>query len=834
MMKLTAFAAFRALSEILAGKRAPDSVSFKNINDIGLERLRKAIKEDSAFTLDKAVLLRQVLLGEQWRRGDSAISLPAHQNLDNFAETVGMEIVDGQVRALPWCPPWLPDAMEDLACRAAALEARRFGSSDKGPVVDPFLFQFGYAHYRSGAQRAAIRSALLAPPGSTTAIVLPTGEGKSTVFHSISEIGFASDRDVQRKGGVTVVIVPTVALAYDHERNFRKSAKEHLAYVSGTPSEIRTHIRDRIEDGSQRLVFVAPEAACQSLRPALLSTARSGHLKALVIDEAHLIDAWGTGFRTEFQSLSGLRRDLISASPPERSLRTLLLSATIAPETLETLKDLFVNPGEFRTLFAGQLRPEPDFWVAAPTSTRIRDDHVVEALYKLPRPLILYVTEVEHAKKWYCRLYGLGYTRLSVFHGKTPDSDRRKILSSWQSGDLDIVIATSAFGLGIDYPHVRSIVHACVPESLDRFYQEVGRAGRDGCASISIIIPACHDFETARSLNNESILTIERGLERWNAMFKHPDSVHCQGTTFRIRIDVAPGSSPGDIDIVGDKNLRWNAHLLSLLSRAGLIRLGGSHEDSASLTANGQENCETTGYYKTVEILESNHLNKEFWQGYVEPVRQKIRESRKRNLALMYAHLRGKNCPSDLLLDLYGGDNLDPMCTECTLCRASVKSKKAKVLPKEPAPCWEVPPLHGTIKRWMKNSGNIVIKYNPIDNSPVLPRRWAKAFDEFWGSGLRCLAIVGNLPNFFDRAIEDLKNKPIFVSSTFTQLPIGPRVAMVGSGCTVALFNTIGCGSTNRLLIIPEDMQDIDRPGEVALARYSGLVFDLNEFLRQF
>src|SRR5262249_42263809 len=146
----------------------------------------------------------------------------------------------------------------------------------------------------------------------------------------------------------TLVIVPTVALAYDHESSCRRHPDEMLAYIGGKDTDRQEVIRGRLRNAQQGLCFAAPEAACKSLRPCLRQAAEAGRLKAIVIDEAHLVDAWGTGFRSDFQVLSGLRTELIECSPPDRAPRTILLSATLTPETLATLKALFSNPGDFR------------------------------------------------------------------------------------------------------------------------------------------------------------------------------------------------------------------------------------------------------------------------------------------------------------------------------------------------------------------------------------------------------------------------------------------------------------------------------------------------------
>src|SRR5262249_22728476 len=145
-------------------------------------------------------------------------------------------------------------------------------------------------------------------------------------------------------------------------------------------------IAERIADGTQGLCFVSPEAACDRLRGSLRRAAEAGLLRALVIDEAHLVDQWGTGFRTEFQELSGLRRELLSAAPAGKALRTIMLSATLTDSSLETLRSLFGAESNFESLAAVQLRPEADYWIAASTDEASRTRQTLEALHHVPRP----------------------------------------------------------------------------------------------------------------------------------------------------------------------------------------------------------------------------------------------------------------------------------------------------------------------------------------------------------------------------------------------------------------------------------------------------------------
>jgi superfamily II DNA/RNA helicase len=830
-MSLQGIHAFEAISNILAGKMPGGDVE---IADIGPERLRRALADSNGSSLDLAVLIRQILLGEEERRGiGPKPRLPAPTWLERHAHDVGLDIDRGQVRAKEWRPQWVNQQSHDPALAAALPERRRFGATDEGPIADPFLWRLDRHHYRSVGQRAAVRSALLTPSGDTVAIDLPTGEGKSLVFQAIDEVGFASNAFLGGDG-VTLVIVPTVALAYDHENACGKPSDVPLAYVGGRNEEDRVKIRSRIGQDHQGLVFAAPESACRSLRPALVAAAKAGRLKAIVVDEAHLVDAWGTGFRTDFQGLSGLRRELIEQAPKGLESRSILLSATLTPETLDTLRLLFSDPGEFRFVSAGQVRPEPDYWVAQPSTQEEQNARVVEALHHLPRPAILYVTEVAQAKAWARQLGHLGFKRMASFHGQTRDDVRKQTLDLWREGLLDLVVATSAFGLGIDYPHVRSVVHACVPETYDRFYQEVGRGGRDGCASVSMAIPSHRDFNIARRLNEETILSVDRGLDRWAAMFRHPDRVHLGGTRFRLRLDVAPGQSTDDIDLVGERSLQWNARLLTLLARSGLVRLGGAQEPEQRVTPSDEDEGEGQGFrgvFETVDILETDHLNESIWQRRVEPVRQRIRVARERNLDLMLQHLKGDQCPAELLVRLYGRESLDPICSECGKCRLDAVARKPSVLRHEPAPCWNAPALDERFAA-LFGSADLVVTYSVSQDSLSTRRRWSNAFRSIWSIGFRALDLIGEPPEVFKRALDELRDVPVFVAKTEggmpPRLPMGPRALLIGEGQAISLA---GPSHPTRLIIIPEDVEDADRPGDAALERFSGLVMDLDQFM---
>ncbi len=686
MADLSDHAAFKALTLLLGGEG--EGAEWTASAEPSIERLRVALTNPAIAPspLDLAVLLRQALRHEYARRS-FAVSpsvVVRHPSLRTFEDWGAVSLVAAsasggvRVEAKDWMPEWLAQASHGGADDGAAGEAicRTFGA--RGCEGDPFLGVIGRTHYRSRGQRAAVRAALSTPPGGTLVVALPTGEGKSMIFQLAHAVGFAGDEPSGRQG-VTLVIVPTVALGVNHEEEAVDvcGLARPLAYQGGADAANAT-IAQRIAEGSQGLCFASPEAACKPLRSALRQAAEAGELRAIVVDEAHLVDQWGTGFRTEFQELSGLRRELHALAPKGRQPRTLLLSATLTDSSLETLRALFGTDGEFASIAAVRLRPEPDYWIAQ-ADEYARAARVLEALHHVPRPLVLYVTQVEHAENWRRELLGAGFRRLRMLHGKTSREARERIVAEWRRGDIDIVVGTSAFGLGIDYPHARSVIHACVPETLDRFYQEVGRGGRDGRASLSLIVPAPSDFTTAEGINRQTVISIDRGLERWGGLFAGKQML--SDRVIAVRIDGSPGASEADIDMTGDRNADWNLRTVALMARAGLLRLRGAPQPA----------LEQPGDWLEVELLDDGHLQRPVWDARVEPVRKFGQVSSERNIELMRRFLRDRACPAEIFTELYGADRVASSCSRCAICRSDPSQRHRPTSPGEPLAPWRLP-----------------------------------------------------------------------------------------------------------------------------------------------
>ncbi|GAU81822.1 protein DpdF [Bosea sp. BIWAKO-01] len=822
-------AEFAALTQLLAGHRI-DGARFQ---EPAFARCQAALTASpvQASSLDLAVLLRQALRHEEAKRGwtsvpGAQISHIAFAAFDAW-ETVGLEkrVTGGKlyVSAKRWKPDWLSvDDDRGVDALAQAEVVRRF-EDDIVVSGDPFLKAVHRPGYRSIGQRAAVRAALSTPPGATLAIALATGEGKSLIFQIVQAVGFTGMPEAQARRGVTLVIVPTVALGINHEKAAIETCglDAPLSYSSGDQDR-NSVLVERISDGRQALCFASPEAACGPLRSALGKAAEGGHLKALVVDEAHLVDQWGSGFRTEFQELGALRQELLRKAQPEARLRTLLLSATLTDSSTETLRIFFGEGEGFEMISAVQLRPEPDYWIARPTNDEIQTTRVLEALYHLPRPLALYVTEVEQAILWHQRLKETGFRRLGLVHGDSSQDMREKVVNQWRHGAIDIVVGTSAFGLGIDYAHARSVVHACVPETLDRFYQEVGRAGRDGRTAISLIVPAASDFAKAERISRKWLIGKDRGRERWETMFSRKITLP-NGGGFAVRLDDRPGTSERDIDMIGDRNTDWNLRVLMLMSRAGLIRLLGKPRGSLP-----------PGMWMGIEILDHGHLEADRWLVAVEPVRRLAVDAAARNFELMQSYLRDDCCAADTFEELYGKDRIGRVCSRCKTCRSDPTKRKPSKPVGEPRSPWPAVALDPRLAALLGSDGRLLVTYDREPFSRSDARRFGETMRRLHGFDVHNFIVLGSPPLDIERGLAFAGQAALFLTTVDSlaqvRLPVGPEVVLVGADAVLMTSSLEPRVGRQRIFIANKKLPSPETPSRRLVDVFGGKTLDLDEF----
>jgi superfamily II DNA or RNA helicase len=622
------------------------------------ERLRLALHPGTGTgPADLAVLVRHVLRHEGRHGGIPQLSIRAGTHpwpAKQMWETFGCRVIEaGQGRlaleAADWSPSWLhrvhlskvdasrtasPNTVRSIFSAAERGEPRhpRLSAGTHIPA-DPTLTDLNVENYLSPAQAETIRCVMLSPPGCVRLVVLPTGSGKSLVGLSVALTGPA------RVGGLTIIVVPTIALAFDQMVQAKKHSERHSpapaidAWRSGLDPAVSGAIRQRIRAGQQRLLFVSPESLVGSLRKDISEAASQGLLRALIIDEAHLVTQWGASFRPEFQTLTALWRNLRVACPHGRIFKTLLMTATVTTETHADLRRLFHTEDgtEMAELAAVHLRPEPDYFQSWCQSEQEKEDRILEILRHAPRPAILYVTKVADAIRWHRWCLDQGWTRTGLVHGECSAHNREEAIVRWRNNATDLMVATSAFGVGMDKGDVRLVLHACVPETVDRFYQEVGRGGRDGLACVSILLATKGDFKTGRMMSSPKLIGDELGLERWKSLW-HAHTT--EGDVHRLDLRVLRPGKQWD----SERNIGWNIRTILMLVRAGVLEL----VDTGTEFPDSDGSCPAV--YANVRLLRNSPLAEEIWDLQVGAYRHEAMDAAARNWASM-ARILDRDAP---------------------------------------------------------------------------------------------------------------------------------------------------------------------------------------------
>jgi ATP-dependent DNA helicase RecQ len=470
-------------------------------------------------------------------------------------------------------PHWFNDS--DYLKNVYSLKSRR---DTKSVIGDGILYKMsGFKRYSTSAQKTIIRASMKMPEGSTLLACLPTGGGKSLV----SQLPAYYETQGGRLGGsiegtgVTIVVVPTVALAIDQATSARKyfgNAKDetHIpwAYYGDMDENKKKLVREELINGTIPLLYTSPEAIINgAFSNILLECARHNKISRLVIDEAHIVVDWGASFRTEFQLLAIFRRKILKES--KNKIKTILLSATLTDNTVDVLKKLFSEDNNFIEIRSDSLRPEPMFWLFQNSTIEKREEQILEILPLLPRPIILYVTSPPIAYMWKNKILSQKFSSVETFTGKTSGNEREDIIDKWNDDKIDIIVATSAFGMGVDKSDIRTIIHCCMPESLNRYYQEVGRGGRDGFPSISILssVPL-KDYNETFNLINKKVLKADTIADRWESMLNHPRE-RVSGDSIWINTDIRRTKLQDQN--TGQQNADWNTATLLFLYRKGLL-----------------------------------------------------------------------------------------------------------------------------------------------------------------------------------------------------------------------------------------------------------------------
>ncbi|WP_375389541.1 RecQ family ATP-dependent DNA helicase [uncultured Amnibacterium sp.] len=343
-------------------------------------------------------------------------------------------------------------AIEDLDDRGAGT-----GRSEEIAAVARDVF--GWDPLRPGIEQAV--SGVL--DGRDVLAVMPTGYGKSAVYQLAGAL----------RPGLVVVVSPLIALQADQVASLRERAGARpTALINSTVGEPDIAAAwDGVDDGTLGYLFVAPERFADD---AVVQRLAAAHPALLVVDEAHCVSSWGHDFRPDYLRLGEVALRL--GRPP-----VLALTATGSRPVREEVLDRLGMPDAL-VLTHGFDRPNIHLAVRRHEDEDAKIAAVLDDVVGLAKPGLLYVATRKATEVFAERLRERGVAA-EPYHGGLPAKRRRELHAAFHEGDVEVVVATSAFGMGIDKPDVRFVVHAAITESVDAYYQEVGRAGRDGAPS---------------------------------------------------------------------------------------------------------------------------------------------------------------------------------------------------------------------------------------------------------------------------------------------------------------------------------------------------------------
>ena len=348
---------------------------------------------------------------------------------------------------------------------------------------------FGYGAFRKG-QEEVVRSVL---SGRPTIAILPTGAGKSLCYQLPAML----------LEGTTVVVSPLLALMKDQVDALRARGIAATFVNSSLSDSERQERQAALRRGEYRLVYVAPE---RFKSPSFLSAMGELKVPLLAVDEAHCISSWGHDFRPEYQKIAQAR-DALGAE------RVLALTATATPEVRRDIADA-LELHEPNVFVAGFDRPNLFIEVLRVGGDKDKLGRLL-ALARQGGPGIVYAATRKNVEKIVAALQAGGIDAVG-YHAGMDDGDRVSIQDRFARGESSIIVATNAFGMGVDRANIRFVAHFDVPRSLEAYYQEIGRAGRDGLSSYALLLFNFADVMMQRRMieaGRPSRELVERGWE---------------------------------------------------------------------------------------------------------------------------------------------------------------------------------------------------------------------------------------------------------------------------------------------------------------------------------
>ena len=374
---------------------------------------------------------------------------------------------------------------------------------------------FGYDRFRTfGGEPLQENAAKAAIKGESLLAIFPTGGGKSLTFQLPALMAGETVR------GLTVVISPLQSLMKDQVENLEKKGISEAVYINGLLSPIeRRNALERVESGEASLLYIAPEQLrSKTIEKVLMSRT----LVRIVIDEAHCFSAWGQDFRIEYMFIGEFIKHLQESKGLDTPIPVSCFTATAKPKVISDICDYFrdrlgITLKRFTTDAA---RTNLRYTVLFRTSDEDKYQTLRNLLDGTKCPAIVYVTRTKAAEKIAERLGKDGFDA-KAFHGQMEVNTKVKAQDDFMSGKVRIIVATSAFGMGVDKSDVGLVVHYEISDSLENYIQEAGRAGRDvNSQAECYVLYNDDDLNKHFILLNQTKLTLSEINQVWSAVKK--------------------------------------------------------------------------------------------------------------------------------------------------------------------------------------------------------------------------------------------------------------------------------------------------------------------------